>query len=359
MHLNLRLASLSLLLACGSQPSPGDYLNQLSARGQVTGAVLVARDGKVLVSQGYGMADAEHGIANTVNTRFRIGSVTKQFTAMGILILQEQGKLAVQDSICKYLAGCPAAWQPITITELLTQSSAIADYTNFDDFPSLIGMPATVENLIDRFRSSPLAFTPGTRWSYSNSGYVLLGAIIERVSGQGYAEFLNQAIFAPLGMAQTGYDANSPPLGEHATGYLSPGVKPVFIDMSEFYAAGALYSTVGDLYLWDRALRAGKLVSAQALQAMMTAQIACPSGGCALRADTGYGYGWFIAAEYQQRYVYHWGRIDGFKSSNGFYPDGGVSIIVLSNLETTDVFGISLRLGQLALGAAGGPAAPL
>ena len=326
------------------------YLDALDAKGQLTGSILVAQQGTILLSRGYGFADAEQHVANTPHTRFRIGSVSKQFTAMAILMLQDQGKVNVHDPLCKYIDACPVAWQPVTVQDLLIHTSGMPDFIAFDDFPALIGQPATVQDLINRFKDMPLNFTPGTRWSYSNSGYVLLGAIIERLSGMTYARFLQKMIFTPLGMPDSGYDSNSPSLPEHATGYLSPGVKPVYLDMSEFYAAGALYSTVEDLFRWDQAIKGGKLVSAAALRDMFTPHIPCPSGGCALPTDIGYGYGWFIANESGHRLDYHWGRIDGFHSSNGFYPDDGIEVIFLSNLETVDSFGIAHQLGTLLLG---------
>jgi CubicO group peptidase (beta-lactamase class C family) len=343
------------VLACavcaGCDDTPGSvtaYLDGLSSQNQITGAVRVEKDGVVLVEAGYGLADEAHAIANTPATRFRIGSNTKQFTAMAILLLQDDGQLGVDDPICRYLINCPDSWQPITIQELLDHSSGIPDYINSAGFPSYIGTPATVDQLIARFRDWPLDFTPGSQWSYSNSGYLLLGAIVTHVSGLAYADFLRQRIFTPLQMADTDYDVDVPPLGTHATGYLGPGVEPVFLAMSEFDAAGALASTVGDLSRWNQALEQGTIGSAAARAAMFTPHIACPSGGCALGSDIGYGDGWFIANVDGARYDYHWGRIDGFKSSNGFYPDAHVTVILLSNLETVDTFGIASELGTVA-----------
>ena len=351
----MRLSRLALCLTitgCGSAQDSAQnvagYLRQLRDRGEITGSVLVNRGGSTLVNEGFGFAEEDLRSPNTPGTRFRVGSVTKQFTAMAVLILQERGMVQVSHSVCDYIPNCPAHWQPINLHHLLTHSSGIPDYTNFDDFASLIDTPVTVEQLIDRFRSIELEFSPGSRWKYSNSGYILLGDIIERTSGQSYAEFLNQNIFQPLGMQSTGYDSNDPPVPAHAQGYLRPGVKPVHFDMSEVYAAGALYSTTEDLYLWDEALLAGRLISGELLRQMIAPQIPCPGGGCALPTDVGYGYGWFIAREAAQNYIYHWGHIDGFLSSNGFYPDAHLIVVVLSNLETTDVFGISTQLGKLA-----------
>ncbi len=331
-------------------PSVASYLDDLAKRGQLTGAVRVERGGHVLVDRGYGLANEADNRANTAATHFRIGSNTKQFTAMGILLLQDAGQLTVDDPICRYLTPCPEAWSAVTIQHLLDHSSGIADYINSDMFPELIGVPATVDELIARFRDLPLMFAPGAQWSYSNSGYLLLGAVISRVSGQSYAAYLHDHVFVPLGMTETAYDDDVPPRDSHASGYLSPGVPPVFLAMSEFDAAGAVASTTADLARWDRALIDGTIGSAAARAALLTAHIACPVGGCAMSQDTGYGDGWFVAELNGHHYTYHWGRIDGFKSSNGFYDDS-IIVIVLSNLETTDTFGTAARLGELARAA--------
>jgi CubicO group peptidase (beta-lactamase class C family) len=326
------------------------YLSHLAETGALRGSVLVARGGTVLLSKGYGVADEASATPNTPATRFRIGSITKQFTAMAILILQERGDLRVQDSICLYITDCPPAWQPVTLHHLLTHTSGIPDYINSAGFPALIGTPATPEQLIDRFKDLPLEFTPGARWKYSNSGYTLLGYVIERVSGMSYASFLRENIFDPLQMKDSGYDSNTPSLPEHASGYLSPHNSPVYLDMSEFYAAGALYSSVEDLYRWDQALAAHRLITPEDSTAMFTAYIPCPPGGCALSTDLGYGYGWFIANDSNRTLIYHLGHIDGFLTFNGFYPQDHVDVVLLSNLETTAVLADSVKLGELALG---------
>jgi CubicO group peptidase (beta-lactamase class C family) len=328
------------------------YLSHLAAAGTFRGSVLLARADAVLLSKGYGLADEAGQFPNTPQTRFRIGSITKQFTAMAILLLQERGKLSVQDRLCRYISDCPSDWQPITLQHLLTHTSGIPDYINSPTFPQYIGTPATLAQLIDRFKTLPLLFTPGERWSYSNSGYTLLGYIIEEVSGASYAQFLQENIFDPLQMSNTGYDTNNPQPPQHATGYLQPHVKPVYLDMSEFYAAGALYSTVEDLYRWDQALVTNRLVSEQTMASMFTVYIPCPDGGCALASDLGYGYGWFIAAVSGQRLIYHLGHIDGFLTFNGFYSSSSVDVIVLSNLDSSPVLSISTRLGSMVLGTA-------
>ena len=322
------------------------YLHHLEDTGGLSGSVLVAQHG-MLFSKGYALADKDARVPNTPETRFRIGSVTKQFTAMAILMLQESGKLHVQDALCQYISECPQDWQPIRLYHLLTHSSGIPDYTNFPDFAVTWTEPTTPEQLIARFKDMPLDFTPGSRFRYSNSGYVLLGYIIERVSGESYAAFLQQHIFTPLGMHNTGYDVTNPTLPRHATGYYTGYVKPEAYDMSVLYAAGALYSTVEDLYSWDQALARHTLVSQTSLDAMFTVHIPCPPsgspGGCLLHTDEGYGYGWFIAAEPEGELIYHVGHIDGFFAYNGFYPSRDLDVVVLSNLETTDV----LKIGRM------------
>ncbi len=325
------------------------YLTHLMTKGVMNGSVLVAHNGMVF-DKGYGVADKEKQILNTPQTRFRLGSVSKQFTALAILMLQERSKLHVQDHICLYISSCPQDWQPITIEQLLTHTSGIPDYTNFPDFAVTWTQAVTVEQLIARFKDMPLEFSPGSAFRYSSSGYVLLGYIIERVSHMSYAAFLQKQIFAPLALHNTGYDTQYPSLPQHATGYYPGYIKPDAYDMSVLYAAGALYSTVEDMYVWDQSLAKHTLVSQQSLDAMFTLHASCPSsgpGGCLMHSDLGYGYGWFIAQEPQGRLIYHVGRIDGFLAYNGFYPATNTDVVVLSNLETTDVLQIGRTLGGM------------
>ena len=325
------------------------YLTRLMTKGVMNGSVLVAHNGMVF-DKGYGVADKEKHVLNTPQTRFRLGSVSKQFTSMAILMLQERGKLHVQDHLCLYVPSCPSDWQPITIEQLLTHTSGIPDYTNFPDFAVTWTQPVTVEQLIARFKDMPLEFSPGSVFRYSSSGYVLLGYVIERVSHMSYAAFLQKQIFDPLALHNTGYDSQYPSLPQHATGYYPGYIKPDAYDMSVLYAAGALYSTVEDMYIWDQALAFHTLVSQQSLDAMFALHASCPRsgpGGCLMHSDLGYGYGWFIAQEPQGRLIYHVGRIDGFLAYNGFYPTTNTDVVVLSNLETTDVLQIGRTLGGM------------
>ena len=193
---------------------------------QFMGSVLVARDGKVILSKGYGSANLEWGVPNSPSAKFRLGSITKQFTAACILLLEERGKLKVEDPVKKYMPDAPAAWDKITIFNLLTHTSGIPSFTGFPDYHSMEAIPATPEQLVARFRDKPLEFQPGEKWNYSNSGYVLLGYLIEKISQQSYSQFVQENIFNPLGMKDSGYDSNTAIIVHRASGY-SPGAKGI------------------------------------------------------------------------------------------------------------------------------------
>src|SRR5438477_7777331 len=168
------------------------------------GAVLVARGNEVLFSKGYGSANLEWSVPNTPTTKFRLGSVTKQFTAASILLLEERGKLSVEDPVKKHLPDAPAAWDKVTIFHLLTHTSGVADFTSFPDYPKIEPFATTPAKLVALFRDKPLDFDPGTEWRYDNSGYVLLTYLIEKITGDSYEKFVRENIFAPLGMTDTG-----------------------------------------------------------------------------------------------------------------------------------------------------------
>src|SRR5215831_12154293 len=238
---------------------------------QFMGAVLVARGNDVLLDKGYGFANLEWNIPDSPKTKFRLGSITKQFTAASILLLEERGKLKVDDPVKKYMPDAPAAWDKMTIFNVLTHTAGIPNFTSFPDYQSSEPFATTPEKLVARFRDKPLEFQPGERMNYSNSGYVLLGYLIEKVSGQSYEKFVQENIFTPLGMKDSGYDSNSAVIPRRASGYTNGPNGPVnagFIHMSVPFAAGALYSTTEDLLRWEQGLFGGKLLSAASLQKM-------------------------------------------------------------------------------------------
>ena len=314
------------------------YLGRLEQEGKFSGAVLVAQGGQVLLKQGYSLANREHGVANTPQTKFRLGSVTKQFTAMCILMLAEQNKLRVTDPVAQYVPDCPKPWEPITIEHLLTHTSGIPGFTDFPDNLQHERLPTTVEATVNRFRDKPLDFVPGERFKYSNSGYVLLGYIIERVTGQKYEAVVSEKLFSPLGMKNSGYDHPSTVLTNRAAGYSRQHgalVNCVHFEMDTPHAAGALYSTVEDLLLWDQALYTEKLVPAARLEAMFTAR----------KGD--YGYGWFIRQQGKRKCVEHGGGIAGFVTSIARYPEDKVVIVVLCNFDTAQPGKISRELAEM------------
>jgi CubicO group peptidase (beta-lactamase class C family) len=320
--------------------SVDEFLNGLVKQERFSGSILIARDGRVLMSKGYGMANYEWDVPNTPQTLFRLGSVTKQFTAVAIMMLQEMGKLNVEDSVCKYVADCPAAWQPVAIRHLLTHTSGIWNFTNTPDYRKTMSLPSTALETIARFKDKPLEFKPGERFNYSNSGYVLLGHLIEKLSGQSYEAFLREHIFAPLKMTNTGYDNAGALLKHRASGYtLRTGhlTNAPYLDMTIPFAAGALYSTVEDLYLWDQALYTEKLVKQRTLDAIFTP------------FKDNYGYGFSIDKRFGLRQISHGGAINGFTSFISRFPDERATIIVLSNIDSFSTEQIASRLARLSL----------
>lgn len=287
------------------------------------GSILIAKGEEILVNKGYGMANYEHNIYNDTDTKFRIGSLTKQFTAMAILILQEQGLLNVSDYINLYIPNCPDSWKEITIHQLLTHSSGIPNLTSFPEYSEIMIKKHTPLQTISLFINKPLKFKPGERFSYSNSGYIVLGFIIETISNIKYEDFLYENIFKKIGMENTGYDHNEQVLKNRANGYINSGtINAQYIDMSVPHAAGALFSTVEDLYLWDRALYTEEIVKTESLKSMFTKHIGNS------------GYGWGIDTTYaNSKRVQHSGGINGFSSYIRRYVDDDLVLIILSNDE--------------------------
>jgi CubicO group peptidase (beta-lactamase class C family) len=308
---------------------------------QFMGSVLVARNGQVLVDKGYGFADLEWQIPDTPETKFRLGSMTKQFTAAGILLLEQRGKLSTDDLVKKYMPDAPAAWEKITIYNLLTHTSGIPNFTSFPDYRSSEGTPATPAQLVARFRDKPLDFQPGEKWNYSNSGYVLLGYLIEKISGQTYQNFIQENFFKPLGMNDSGYDSNSAIILRRASGYTpGPGgpVNAGYIDMSIPFSAGALYSTTHDLLRWDEALYWGKVLSAAALKKMTTP------------FKQNYACGLMIQTVQGHTVYEHAGGIEGFNTDMAYYPDEKLVLIALSNLNGNAPSSILQQLGEVVHG---------
>jgi CubicO group peptidase (beta-lactamase class C family) len=322
------------------------YMNYQVSENNFSGSILVARDGRPIISKGYGKANIELNVPNTPQTVFRIGSITKQFTGMAIMILQERGKLKVSDSICKYLTNCPKAWKPITLRNLLTHTSGIWNYTNAVDFIKTTTQPLTRTQLIDQFRNKPLEFTPGENWSYSNSGYFLLGMVIERTSRHSYAAFLHENIFKPLGMNETGLDTGYRVVKNLATGYTKAqngSVIPNPYTSLNVFSDGALVSTTEDLLLWDQALYTEQLVKQKSLQEIFTS-FKSKNG-----QDFRYGYGWGLGYMLGHPTLFHNGGVFGFATLILRFPVERTTIIVLTNSDTSNVDGVAPTLSALAL----------
>jgi len=306
-----------------------------------SGAVLISKDGETIFARGYGFANAEHQVLNTTQTKFRLGSITKQFTAMAILILHERGKLKLDDPVGKYLDDAPKAWEGVTIHHLLTHTGGVPSYTDAPDYLKKMMMPETVKSMIARFRDKPLDFKPGEKFHYSNSGYFLLGAIIEKLSGKSYEAFLKEAIFDPLGMNDTGYDHPATLLRGRAAGYSRDGdglKNAEYLDMAQPYAAGSLYSTVLDLARWDRALHQGKLISKESYTKMYKS------------FKDNYAYGWSVTTTEGRREIQHGGGINGFVTEILRYPDQNVCVVVLSNVLPMNPGRVAHDLAAAAFG---------
>jgi CubicO group peptidase (beta-lactamase class C family) len=317
-----------------------DQLIQTYVPRNFMGSVLVAQDGKVLLDKGYGFANLEWDIPNTPTTKFRLGSVTKQFTAASILLLEERGKLKVEDPVKNYMQDAPAAWDKITIFHVLTHTSGIPSFTSFPDYASTEATPTSPEKLVARFRDKPLEFEPGTKWNYSNSGYVLLGYLVEKISGQSYQDFVQQNIFTPLGMKDSGYDSNSAIIPHRATGYM-PGksgnspINATYVDMTIPFSAGALYSTTEDLLRWEQGLFGGKILKQASLAKMITP----------FKQDYAFGLG--VQTVKGHKVIAHSGGIEGFNSNLAYYPDEKMVVAVLANLNGIAADDIAGKLVQV------------
>jgi len=301
--------------------------------GQFNGSVLVADNGKVVFEKGVGMANLEWNIPNTPDTKFRLGSITKQFTATLILQLVEQGKIKLDGKLIDYLPNYRKdTGAKVTIHNLLSHTSGIPSYTSLPGFFQNVSRnPFTVDDFIKQYASGDLEFEPGTKFVYSNSGYFLLGAIIEKVTGKSYEQVLKERIFDPLGMKNSGYDHWGTILSKRATGYTRTprGYETApYLDMSLPYAAGSLYSTVEDLFIWDQALYGDKVLSAQSRQMMFKPNL------------NNYGYGFVITkatlsppTKLEVPVIQHSGGINGFNTVIVRMVDDKRLIVLLDNEE--------------------------
>lgn len=305
------------------------------------GSVLVVDGDRVLLDKGYGMADLEWGNANAPDVKFRLGSLTKQFTATLVLLLQQDGKLKIDDPVSKYLPDAPKAWEKITLANLLGHTSGIPSFTEAKEFGVWRMSPHTTEEELALFRDKPLDFEPGSKFAYSNSNFIVLGAVVEKVSGKKYGELLHERIFDPLGMKDSGLDTDELILPRRAQGYM-PGKDGLVLARSESmtvpWSAGSIYSTTGDLLKWEQGLFGGKVLSADSLKTMTT-----PGKG-------NYGLGVFIADKDGIKVVSHDGGIEGFNTHLAYAPERRIAVVVLSNVNGAAPGTMGDQLLDVALG---------
>jgi CubicO group peptidase (beta-lactamase class C family) len=289
---------------------------------EFNGTVLVMQKGKAIYKKAFGMADREWNVANTENTKYRIGSVTKQFTAACILQLAEQGKLSVDDKLSKFIPDYPKG-DSITVHMLLNHTSGITNYTNLPEFWPKAILPLSTDSMIALFKNKPLDFSPGTKWNYSNSGFFLLGVIVEKASGKSFTEYLLDNIIKKLGLKNTLMDNLDSVLAYRAKGYGKnrDGVwqQAMLISMEGPYSAGAMVSTVEDLYQWTKALHNNQVLTAASTQKMLTPY------------KENYGYGIGIDSLKTHKRVSHNGGIPGFSSYLSYFPADDICVAVISN----------------------------
>jgi CubicO group peptidase (beta-lactamase class C family) len=311
-----------------------DWLFERVIRKDYPGAaVLVARAGETLYQNGYGYANVENRVDVTPETKFRIGSVSKQFIAVAIMKLQEAGKLSVQDKLSKFIPDFPRG-DEVTLHHLLTHTSGMHSYTNKPDFLKTVASEITPRELVDAIKKDPFDFDPGEKQDYCNSGYFLLGYIVEKFSGESLDVYLKETLFEPLGMKNTGIHHWSLILDHEATGYTFEGgqvKKALDWDMSRAGGAGALYSTVGDLQRWNEAIFGGKVLSPASMQAAF-APARLNNGEIAKAvAPGGYGYGWDLGKLRGLVSIAHGGGLHGFSSYAMHLPEKQLTVTVLLN----------------------------
>lgn len=333
----LRRVAAALVSLVAAAPSPlaadavDDYVTKHLAEHKIPGAaVLVMRDGAIERARGYGLADVEHGVPVTDETIFQSGSVGKMFTAAGILKLVDDGKLRLDDRLAQHLPG-PAAWHRITLRHLLTHTSGLKDYGEEFDFRK----DYTDDEFLAVMRKLPLEFEPGTQWSYSNSGYLILGQLTSKLAGEHWSDFQAKRIFAPLGMTTTRVISERDIVPHRAAGYELDAqgalknqewVAPPFNRCAD----GALYFSLRDLAAWERALAAASFLSPDSFAAWWT-PVALAGG-----RSYPYGFGWSFAEQRGERVIEHGGSWQGFRAAIVRYPERRLAVAVLTNLAQAE-----------------------
>lgn len=336
------LVLLPLVVRSASAPDPQRFAAIVEAAAndqKFMGAVLVSKAGDTLFEQTHGFANLEWKTSFAPHTKFRIGSVTKQFTAAALLLLEEQGKLQLDDRVASHFPDAPDSWKDITLHHLLTHTSGIPSVTSLPDYAKWKLTPSTPAETLAHVRDLPLEFTPGEKFNYSNSGYILLGAVIEHASGVSYEAFITAHLFKPLGMADTGYDSLAAIIPLRASGYIQTPdglANAPYIDMHFPHGAGGLYSTTRDLVRWTNGVFGGQLLSAASLKKMLTP----------LHSDYALGVG--VKTNRGRKVIAHGGGIEGFNAHLAYYPESRLTVAVLSNVNGPAATELAARLADAA-----------
>ncbi|MBW8874579.1 MAG: beta-lactamase family protein [Acidobacteria bacterium] len=337
-----------------------EYLSLRTDLGRFSGAVLIARDGKVLLRKGYGFADVEKKTPYTPETRQDVASISKMFTAMAALKLRDQGKLRLEDPVCKYLEDCPETWKPITIQQLMRHTSGIPDYEEALEIGSgkymaFMNQPGASAKIVENARKLPLDFKPGEKFHYSNTGYIVLSYAVQKAAGQPFGDFVTRTLLAPAGMTRSGIFGVGDGPKSLATGYthsdlgwdkMLAGVsltaghlrKVPQLPLTPPEGDAGIYSTVDDLYRWSQVMDGGPLVSAPEAAEVFTPGL------------ENYGYGWFIDTGFDRQRMRHTGLLPGYVSDFIKFPGDKVTIILFSNLDRTRLDRIARDVTAIVLG---------
>ncbi|MEO6390658.1 MAG: serine hydrolase domain-containing protein [Pyrinomonadaceae bacterium] len=339
------LVVLAVAASAARAQSIDEFVNQQMAQRHIPGlAVAVIRDGKVVVAKGFGKANVELDVPATENTVFQLASVTKQFTATAILLLVQDGKLALDDKVSARVPNLPAAWANVTIRQLLTHTSGVKNYTETKDFGKRSRYDFTQDEMLKLVADAPLDFPSGSKFNYSNTGYFLLGLVIEKASGKLYGEFVQQRIFQPLGMTATRFNDIHAIVKNRAAGYSWDGKvlqNADFASPTQPFSAGGLISTITDMIKWDAALNSDKILPKAVLESMWTATKLTDG------SETGYGFGWGVQTKKGHRVISHSGGIDGFSTDIQRLVDDQVTVIVLANSDTAQAERISQGIAAI------------
>lgn len=364
----MRFLLLSFLIGLGCSPACATdqskrfetYIRARAALGHFNGTVIVARNDKIIFQRGIGFADFEQRSRATPATRYAVASLTKQFTAAAVLQLRDAGRLSLNDSICKWLEPCPAAWRPARIENLLNHTAGVADYEEPRELGSaayiaLVSQPDNLISIVRESAAKPLEFEPGKKWHYSNTGYVLLAKIVTKASGEPYAQYVERHLLIPAGMNQSlmykpfvmrnlahGYELRNQSLKQVAEGVTltnSEALRPAIMgDFSGEHGDAGLISTAGDLVRWIRALHSGLILKRSSVAEMTRA------------GRAGYGYGVEVAERFKTKLISHTGGLPGFASRLDWYPEKGLMVAVLSNVGGVRFSAVASDLAAIALG---------